>query len=933
MGDIQYIGESIWIGFAARLFIILSFSGALFGAISYIFSARDENKLVKSSWSKLGTIGFFTHGIATLSLIGLIFFAMMTKHYEYSYVFEHVSDDLPMKYILSAFWEGQEGSFMLWMFWHIILGTILWKTAGKWTSRVLAVILLAEVFLASMLLGIYLPFTVEDIKIGSNPMVLIREMTEAPIFTNANYLSLIKGRGLNPLLQNYWNVIHPPTLFLGFASTIVPFAYAIAGLWSKEDNAWLRIGLRWGLFSAGVLGIGILMGSLWAYEALSFGGYWAWDPVENTSLVPWIILVAGVHTNMIANNTGYALRSTYVFYIMGFLLVLYSTLLTRSGILGDTSAHAFTEMGLEWQLTLFIMTFIVGAWALYFFRYKTISEPKKEESISSREFWMFIGSLILAFSGILITGSSSLPVFNTLMKVFNPDYIGNVLKDPIEHYNKYQLWIAVFITMIAGFSIFLSYRRTNNIKKVSVSLIIFLALSAAGTYLLSKWIALPSWQFVVLAFGGVFTTISNTAYLFSTLKINPKLSMSAISHIGFGLMVIGLLASGLNSYHLNNPFLFKGISSQEGFEEKYIQLIKNRPLYVRGHLVNYESDTLIGRERYYTIDFKKVDKDLNVIDSFKTRPHVLYSNDFAKTAAFNPDTRHYSGLDIFTCVVNLPPQLTDVEKQKEMEDTLKYINYDLALGDTLRLEMGNLVINKLNFEPTHPEYQKNNHDIGYELEYSFTDKVGKTLFEYTTAMGLKNAILYKYPSKIESEGLRIRPGDKLIDNLLTAEQDLKYKEFKIKRDVEVGFEDMKVTIIGFTKEISHPAYEKQEGDIAIAANVQIKKGNKIFTAKPVYLIRGSSPSGLKDYIPELGLHVRLTGINPQSEEFEIKMAIDDRKSKTIPIEIAENVPRSDYIILEAKVFPGINYYWVGCLMMMLGLLGGWIFKLRERRTS
>ncbi|MDV7399460.1 cytochrome c biogenesis protein CcsA, partial [Arthrospira platensis SPKY1] len=100
----------------------------------------------------------------------------------------------------------------------------------------------------------------------------------------------MQGSGLNPLLQNYWMTIHPPTLFLGFASTAIPFAYAIAGLWTKEHQAWLKPALPWALFSGAILGTGILMGGAWAYEALSFGGYWAWDPVENMSLVPWLIL-------------------------------------------------------------------------------------------------------------------------------------------------------------------------------------------------------------------------------------------------------------------------------------------------------------------------------------------------------------------------------------------------------------------------------------------------------------------------------------------------------------------------------------------------------------------------------------------------------------------------------------------------------------------
>ena len=143
-------------------------------------------------------------------------------------------------------------------------------------------------------------------------------------------------------------VIHPPVLFLGFASTIVPFAYAIAGLW-KKDHSWTKPALPWSLFSTAILGTGIMMGAAWAYESLTFGGYWAWDPVENASLVPWLVMVSGFHTLLIYNATGHSLRATYMFFLLSFLFVLYATFLTRSGILGLSSVHAFTEEGMNFQ--------------------------------------------------------------------------------------------------------------------------------------------------------------------------------------------------------------------------------------------------------------------------------------------------------------------------------------------------------------------------------------------------------------------------------------------------------------------------------------------------------------------------------------------------------------------------------------------------------
>jgi cytochrome c-type biogenesis protein CcmF len=198
--------------------------------------------------------------------------------------------------MISCFWEGQEGSFLLWIFWNSIIALILRRTAGKWESPVIAIIGLGQIALGSMLLG----FHWGDLKIGSSPFDLLRdvrpEFLNIPILGSIgveNYLQVFKdGNGLNKLLQNYWMVIHPPTLFLGFALAIVPFAYSVAALWKRDVRSWIHPAIIWSLACVGILGAGIIMGGFWAYESLSFGGYWAWDPVENASLLPWLIMTS-----------------------------------------------------------------------------------------------------------------------------------------------------------------------------------------------------------------------------------------------------------------------------------------------------------------------------------------------------------------------------------------------------------------------------------------------------------------------------------------------------------------------------------------------------------------------------------------------------------------------------------------------------------------
>src|SRR5690606_14018216 len=218
-------------------------------------------------------------------------------HYAYSY-----SDSkLPGYFLLSTFWNGQEGSFLLWMFWHAVLGIVLIHTNRFWEAPVMTVFSTVQAFLASMILGVVLP--VINYKIGSSPFILLRDsLPDAPVFQVNPEFVPEEGRGLNPLLQNYWMVIHPPMLFLGFAATLIPFSFCIAGLWLKKYREWVRPAIPWSLFAGATLGLGILMGGYWAYETLNFGGYWNWDPVENAFYLPWLVLVASIHTMITYKN-------------------------------------------------------------------------------------------------------------------------------------------------------------------------------------------------------------------------------------------------------------------------------------------------------------------------------------------------------------------------------------------------------------------------------------------------------------------------------------------------------------------------------------------------------------------------------------------------------------------------------------------------------
>lgn len=941
MNEVQYIGEHLWIHYLGHFLIVLSFVATILAALSYSM-AVDVDRSGRSTWLAMGRWGFGTHAIATIVMAGSIFYAMYHHYYEYAYVFEHVSDDLPLKYVLSAFWEGQEGSFLLWIFWHLVLGCVIWYRGGIWEAPVMAVIAMVEVFLSSMLLGVYVDIGGWTERFGINPTVLLRDTMDAPIFQNADYLSLIQGNGLNPLLQNYWMTIHPPVTFLGFASTLIPFAYAIAGLWTKKYTEWLEPALSWALFSAGILGSGILMGSLWAYEALSFGGYWAWDPVENAVLVPWLLLVAGVHTHLIARSTGYSIKPTIILYILSFVLIVYSTYLTRSGVLGDTSVHAFTEMGLEKQLVAFQL-FALGL-GLYWFikRYKAIPSKKSEESLYSREFWMFIGSLVLLFSGFLIIWSTSLPVFNTIATYFDPSYVGKVINDPVEHYNKYQMWIAVFISLLAGSALFFRYaerKGKDRIKTIAYRSILHLVIAGVLTFLFSRLYALPSWQYVLMTVTSLYAVVASLDYLITQVRFKLKNSAAAIAHFGFGLMILGVLSSGLSKQTIStNPFIFKGIFNEEDVMH-YIQLIKGKPFFSQGYWLTYESDTLISNNRYYTIDFKRTEgDDQTVVDQFQLKPYVGYSNDLTKVVAFNPDTKHSLGEDLFCCVAQLAPTKMSVENAQKFEDTLSYVTHKMKIGDTLKTRDNSIVINALTFTPTHPEYLKEEHEFGVGIQGTASSPMrGDSLFEFEAAIGLKNNLLYKYQYDQPDLGIRIQPDEALLTKVLSKEQDLKYTSYTMKRGTNIQIGASTIRIQKLNPSPTHITYTPKKGDISVGAQMQIVSDNKTYDTEPIYIIRDSKPMGVKSYIPELGLHIKFVNINPRTEEFDFLIAQDaqlDMDGIALPVEIAENVPRSDYIILKADIYPGINMFWIGSTLIMLAFfLAMWYRYVGRKRTK
>ncbi|HHG86182.1 MAG TPA: hypothetical protein ENJ82_15640, partial [Bacteroidetes bacterium] len=460
-------------------------------------------------------------------------------------------------------------------------------------------------------------------KIGSSPFLLLRNaFSDAPVFVNNPDFVPVNGTGLNPLLQNYWMVIHPPTLFLGFASTVVPFAFVIGSLIKGQYREWVRPAAPWTIFSVAILGIGIIMGGYWAYETLNFGGYWNWDPVENSSLVPWLLGISALHAMVAYRKSKTFLKVTMALVLSVFLFVLYSTFLTRSGILGETSVHTFTDLGLSGQLLLLFFVYVFGIIALFLSRSRYIPEAKSEISFKSTEFIVFLGVLTLLFAGLEISIFTSMPVFN---KIFGTNWATPT--DGAFFYYRWTTYFAVALAILSGIAQMLYWRRNSKKRLREVLVRPYLIAIGSAVAIILSIVFFTSWDFTfddeyrewkiladnspniiaagirylrlafftfsdeIMLLSALFMVITNGDVLIHLLRKNKRaksVTGGSIAHIGFGLMLLGFLFSSGYDQVISknvNPEELAALPRDSRIDN--VLLEKGRPRNIIGYQVTY----------------------------------------------------------------------------------------------------------------------------------------------------------------------------------------------------------------------------------------------------------------------------------------------------------------------------------------------------------
>ncbi len=556
------------LGTLGSLLVLVAFAAVVLSGVAYVLATREP--AAADTWQRVGRGAWGVGSGGVLGAFALLVVLFLRHDYRYAYVYQHSSNDLPTYFTVSAAWAGQEGSFLLWIVMTALLGggLILALRRGRWThfeAPVLALIALGQAFMLSMVLGLKLgPLTV-----GASPFItLIDKFPDAP-FLQAGGVPA-DGSGLNDLLQNYWMTIHPPTLFVGFTLTMAPFAFAIAGLWQRRYTEWIRPAMPWALAAGLVLATGIMMGGYWAYVTLSFGGWWAWDPVENSSLVPWLFGVAGLHAMLVARRRGgYGVRAAFSLVIAAFIFVVYSTFLTRSGILGDVSVHSFVDLGLYNQLLLWISTMAALGFGLLAVRFRELPQPVHAPASMSREGMIFTGALVLALIGGVIIVGTSAPILGRIFRD-NPAAVAT------SFYDAWTLPLAVALAGLAGLGQLFWWKkmRVEDVNRAIMKPLGLAVVSTAAVLMLTPFVPVTvepaqvaaeapraieaglfgagGWErfgtsllLLMLVFAAFFALYGNGAVLWRIARGNLKMAGGSLAHVGMALMLLGIVASSV----------------------------------------------------------------------------------------------------------------------------------------------------------------------------------------------------------------------------------------------------------------------------------------------------------------------------------------------------------------------------------------------------
>ena len=532
------------IGGAALKF---AFVAAIYAVVIALLGVRlRRQEMIRSA--ERATYGVF--GLVTIAMVALLY-ALLAHDFRLQYVASVSSRAMPTFYVIAALWGGQEGSMLLWL-WLLAMYSALVVVQNRHRNRELMPYVISTL-MTTTLLFLAMLVIVED---------PFRQLPHAPR----------DGQGLNPLLQNPLMVIHPPNLYLGFVGFAVPFAFAIGALASgRLDTQWIRSIRRWTLVAWLFLGVGILLGGQWAYVELGWGGYWAWDPVENASLMPWLTGTAFLHSVMVQEKKGMLKVWNMVLIILTYALSIFGTFLTRSGIIA--SVHAFAQSSLGPYFLLYLAGILIIAVTLLVKRLPQLRSDHRLESVISRESSFLFNNLF--FVGIMFA-----VLWGTMFPILSEAVKGVKISVAAPFFNQVNIPLGLGLLFLSGVCPLIAWRkasvrnlRRNFLYPFTLSFVITAALYTLG---IRHVVALISFAICLFVFGTIVLEFyrgtrarravsGGTIWqaFVSLIRRNRRRYGGYIVHFGVVLLFVGI--TGSSAYQIEqNVVLRPGESARVG---------------------------------------------------------------------------------------------------------------------------------------------------------------------------------------------------------------------------------------------------------------------------------------------------------------------------------------------------------------------------------
>ncbi len=515
----------MWLG---RILLWAAMAVAIITAFAYFqverkLSSSDKSGSDNEFGLKKARRWFLLTGALIFVTMLYLWWLIMTERYEVAYVHDYTNRELPTLYRFAAFWGGQAGTWILWAFFTVLWGFLVWKFARPYEPATMAI-------LSGMIFLLLLPAAIEDPFRISHP--------------NAT-----DGRGLNPLLHNFWMALHPPSMFLGYASMGLPFALALAGLWRKDWHGWTRYALPAACFGTAALGLGITLGGIWSYEVLGWGGYWAWDPVENASFIPWLACAGLMHLLVIQRTTKSAARAVTFLALLTFLTTYYATFVTRSGFV--QSVHSFGTSPISWWILGIMLGLTILSFGLFFLRMRQVPPVEGKPILSglaSLNTFLYFGTASLFLLAVVIFAGLSLPWLTLLANALGLTQFAEVGVDRTFYDRASFPFGLAMCLLLALFPLSVLVRPQNEDSakewvKAAPWLIINITLLTA---LLAFLFGIR--QLVSLILIGVASTclVTNFYALYLRVKQSPLTIGAYLAHIGLALFILGVVGSELH---------------------------------------------------------------------------------------------------------------------------------------------------------------------------------------------------------------------------------------------------------------------------------------------------------------------------------------------------------------------------------------------------